>query len=319
VTKRFIKVGDIPSSLWCEKSEHIVLPVKLIDLWKDLLKKNNLLNLAKTIAPKGFEGGISKEDTDKHLAWRYNGSCARVLLSLLDPNQKLHDVSDAYASIFAGDKVFLADIPSGSGAACISLLCTLFELRKHNVLPRHPLNISIVAGEISSTARGYLREQLDVLTPTLVEQAIWVKFEIVEWDTLSRMSTVDLIKKITILSQNATAKLLILSNFSGFLESSGSWKNAKNQLDDIFLHSRDTLSTAIWIEPQRSNVKTFFERVILSVKKSLGLLLGQKLTADNVSWYAQAETECKQPIKEGVFPVRLTVMRFDLPMEMKNE
>ncbi|GJQ58814.1 MAG: hypothetical protein D8M57_06305 [Candidatus Scalindua sp. AMX11] len=282
------------------------------------MEKNNLLGLAEKIAPSGFEGGISKEDTDKHLAWRYNGSCARVLLSVLDPKHKLSDVSDAYASIFAGNKVFLSDLPSGSGAAIVSILCTLFELRKHNVLPRHPLNISIIAGEISPTAKIYLKEQLENLTPFLEEQAIWIEFEIVEWDTLSKISTVDLIRKITISSQHSTAKLLILSNFTGFLVNSGKWEKAKPQFDDIFLHSRDLLSTLIWIEPQRKNVVNFFKRAIEWLKVSFSPLLGSKLTRDDSSWYAQADIFCKQPIKDGYFLVRLTVMRFDLPLEVQK-
>lgn len=295
-----------------------MLPEELIKLWKELLEKNNLLDLAKEIAPSGFEGGVSKEDTDKHLAWRYNGSCARIILSILDPKHKLSDVSDAYASMFAGGKVFLADLPSGSGAAIISILCTLYELRKNNVLPRHVLKISIIAGEISKTAREYLAEQLNNLVPVLVKQAIWIDFEIVKWDTLSKISTVDFIKKATILGQDSTAKLLILSNFTGFLENSGNWKKAKPQFDDVFLYSRDTLSTAIWIEPQRKNVISFFVRTIKWLKISFSSLLGSKSADEDVSWYAQADITCKQPIKEGSFPVRLTVMRFDLPLEQKK-
>jgi hypothetical protein len=39
-------------------------------------------------------------------------------------------VADAFARVFAGNKVFLADLPCGSGAATISILTTLAELRK---------------------------------------------------------------------------------------------------------------------------------------------------------------------------------------------
>lgn len=314
---RFIDSGDIPSSLWCAESEHIVLPAKLVEIWQYLLEENNLLSVAKENAPSGFIGGISKEDTNKHLAWRYNGSCARVLLSILDPKHKLSDVSDAYASIFAGDKVFLVDLPSGSGAATISILCTLFELRKHSVLPRLPLNIEIIAGEISPTARAYLRKQLEILSPYLEEQAIWINFEIVEWDVLCKISTVDLIKKNTISSNNSTSKLLILSNFTGFLQNSGNEKKAQPQLESIFLHSRDSLSTSIWIEPQKKNVESFFKKTIKWLRVSFSSFHVSKLPEDDNSWYAQADISCKQPIKDGVFPTRLTVMRFDLPQKVQ--
>lgn len=315
---RFIKTENLPDSLWCDKSENILLPNQLVDLWKGLLNENSLMDLANEKAPMGFEGGISKEDTDKHLAWRYNGSCARVILSLLDPKAKLSDVSDAYASIFAGNKVFVADLPSGSGAAIVSILCTLYELRKNNVLPRHPLEVTIVAGEISETARGYLHKQLEGLKEVLEDQAIWLKFEILEWDTLNKVSTVDLIKRMTLLSQDCHARMLLLTNFTGFLESSGNWKKAKPQFDDIFLHSRDSMSTAIWIEPQRNNVVTFFARAIKWLKESFINLIGSQAELEDSSWYAQTEVMCKQPIKEGNFPVRLTVMRFDLPVEVQK-
>jgi hypothetical protein len=315
--KRFIEAGSIPPSLWCPQAENIHLPAKLVELWVELLEQNNLLGLSKQIAPQGFEGGISKEDTDKHLAWRYNGSCARVLLSMLDPKHELADVSDTYASIFAGNKVFLADLPSGSGAALVSILCALYELRANNVLPRHPLKIVIVAGEISQTARDYTFKQLESMKSYLVDQAIAIEFEILKWDALSRISTVDLIKRLTIKSQDCDAKLLILSNFSGFLESAGKWKEARPQFDDIFLHSRDSLSAVIWIEPKKNNVISLFGKVIKLIESSFKTLLGKKSPDEDSSCYANSEAKCKHPIIEGDFVVRLTVMRFDLPVEMQ--
>ncbi|SMG63923.1 conserved hypothetical protein [methanotrophic bacterial endosymbiont of Bathymodiolus sp.] len=104
--ERFIQKDDLPSTLWCKKNKIASLPIKLVELWQKLLIDNNLEDVAKEIAPKSFVGGISKEETDKHLAWRYNGSCGRIILSLLDPEEQLDMVSDAYASIFAGEKFF---------------------------------------------------------------------------------------------------------------------------------------------------------------------------------------------------------------------
>lgn len=316
--KRFVVVEDLPESLWCANSGTMRIPSKAVELWHKLLEQNGLLEMAHEIAPEGFEGGISKEDTDKHLAWRYNGSCARVLLSMLDPKNELPEISDAYASVLSGDKVFLSDLPSGSGAAIVTILCTLYELRKNNVLPRLPLEINIIAGELSLSARDYLLAQLTDLQQYLNDQAIWIDFEILAWDALSKLSTVDLIKQLTLKSQDCSAKMMVLSNFTGFLESNGKWKHAKPQFDDIFLHSRDVLSTAIWIEPQRKNVATFFERAVIWLKESFSSLLSPKKLSEESSWYAKSDISCAQPIKNGVFPVRLTVMRFDLPQESAN-
>lgn len=297
----------------------MTLPGKVSELWYGLLSKKNLLDLAEQPSPKGFEGGISKEDTDKHLAWRYNGSCARVLLSMLDPKNELSKVSDAYSSIFSGGKVFLADLPSGSGAAVVTILSVLYDLRKNDVLPRHPLEIKIVTGEISESAREYACEQFYHLKDVLQDQAIFIEFEVLPWDVLCKISTADLIKRITVISNGCAARLLVLSNFTGFLEGEGKWKKAKEQFDQIFLHSRDALSAVIWIEPQKNNVAHFFSRLISWFKISFKTLLGQKIEEPDESWYAKSSVKCKQPIKDGFFEVRLTVVRFDLPVSLGYE
>ncbi len=259
---------------------------------------------------------MSKQDTDNHLAWRYTGSCARVILSLLDPSNHLGDVSDAYASIFAGNNVFLADIPSGSGAAVVSILSTLFELRQKSILPRHPLNISIVAGEISPTARSYLQEQLKVLSSHLEKQAISIKYEITNWDVLNSFSTADLIKKITISSQSSSSRLLIVSNFSGALGGSLNWQNAQPKFDEIFRHSRDLNSYAIWIEPQINKAKKTFSKVFKWFKDNFYSILGlDKNGPSEESSRNESQSESRHPITKEQFTVRLTIMKFDLPLE----
>jgi hypothetical protein len=315
--ERFIKKEELPESLWCKDKGIIKLPGLLVQKWKVLLEQNNLTELAKQKAEKGFVGGITKEETDKHLAWRYNGSCGRVILSLLDPDNKLSKISDAYAEIFAGNKVFLADLPSGSGAAVVSILTILAELREHNILPRIPLEISIVAGEISESARGYLDQQLDELKTPLKEQAISIDYTILNWDVLNRINNADLIRQITLKSQYCDSRLLIISNFSGLLEGNSKWKEAEKQFSELFIHSRDKLSAAIWIEPQKNNVLDhFFPRLglwFIQLFKHISSIGGKK--AKEQKPYGLAAIKCEQPIKEGTFPVRLTVARFDLPVE----
>ncbi len=315
--ERFIDPDKIPPSLWQKETKKLLLPHILVDLWKGLLGKNGLLKQAENIAPSNLTGGISKKDTDNHLAWRYNGSCARVLLSLIDPNRNLSKISDAYASAFAGERVLLTDLPCGSGPAIITILCTLFELRKAGVLPRHPLNIKVLGGEISPTAREYLTEQLVEIKNVLEEQAIWIEFDIVEWDTLCKISTANLIKKINRMEQNFDFKVLMLSNFSGFLQNSGKWKKANLQFENIFLHYRDTNSIAIWIEPQKNGVIPFFDRVVKWFKSTFKALLDTEAINDEENWYGRASANCVQPIKKGDFPVNLTVARFNLPLEKK--
>lgn len=317
---RFIPATKIPDSLWDNKLKKLKLPELLLQPWSQILIRESLETLAKEKALKGFEGGVSKVDTDRHLAWRYTGSCARVLLSILDPNQELSTIADTYASIFSGGKVFLIDIPSGSGAAAISVLSALYELRKHNVLPRHPLNIFVLSGEISDFARNYNDEQLSHLIPLLEEQAIWVKCESLYWDVTCRLSTADLTKKAILIGNDYPNKLLLLSNFSGFLEHNGKWKEAQQQIENIFLHSRDFNSYAIWLEPQRNTVPRFLGRLIKLFRNAFDGLFRSDSSGTSTEGHAYASTQskCQHPLKEHVFDVRLSVIRFDLPVSKKS-
>ncbi|MGC7893894.1 hypothetical protein [Vibrio anguillarum] len=308
---RLISQEDLPDTLWCSVNSEMLLPDKLVSSWLQLLKDNGLEDLAKTSAEKGFIGGISQEDTNKHLAWRYNGSCARVILSMLDPHHELTDVSNAYAKLFAGNRVFLADIPSGSGAAAISILCTFAELRKKNVLPRYPLEVVIVAGEISQFALDYYEKQLLFITPILAEQAIKiVGSSFVRWDILSKQSTTALIREMTVKSIDCQSRMLVVCNFSGFLASdSGRWKKSTERLEEIFRHSTDDNSAVIWIEPQTNNVTSFFSKLKDWFSSKLDYLMPNQQKTEQLNSTAM----CKQSLIEGVFRVQLSVHRFDLP------
>jgi hypothetical protein len=52
------------------------------------------------------EGGMSKEDTDNHLAWRFTGSVARVILAMLDPHQKNTNISNTLTRVFSGNSKY---------------------------------------------------------------------------------------------------------------------------------------------------------------------------------------------------------------------
>lgn len=310
--ERFIQVKDIPHSIWSGSEQLLSLPEPLIDSWVSLLKQNDLEAIALQKAPEGFIGGMNKADTDKHFAWRYTGSCGRVILTALDPKSHLSEVSDAYATIFAANKVLLADLPCGSGAGSVSIIATLIELRKHNVLPRLPLTIKILAAEISQYALVYYVEQLEKLKVMAFEQAIEVEYETVHWDALDKVSTADLIRKLTLLNQDCNSRLLLLTNFSGFLDKNQKWEKAEPQFEQIFIHSRDKSSTAIWIEPGSKNIDGFFNKLTYWFNNKFLTLL--KISIPNIdSLYGKSSSKCKHPLKDHLFNISLTVKRFQLP------
>jgi hypothetical protein len=306
---RLIPVKMIPSSLWSK--DILRLPPQLVSCWEMLLDKYHLRDRAMTEAPEGFEGGMSKEDTDNHLAWRFTGSSARVMLTMLDPKEDLQQIPDTFARIFSGNRVFLADLPCGSGAASISILSVFCELRKLGKIPRMPLHITIVGGEISEYAQTYARESLSTLINDLEDQAITIEFDIIDWDVCDKFSNTDLIQQLTLKSQNCSGKLLLLANFSGFLERIQKWKDAKEQFDELFRYSRGNNSIALWIEPEKNNVIKdggFFSRLLQWFEKQFSKIIGknQKIECSSV--------KVSHPLGKGEFRTNLAVIRFDLPL-----
>ncbi|EMR12899.1 hypothetical protein MPL1_08017 [Methylophaga lonarensis MPL] len=311
---RLIQVKDIPSSLWSEPEKTLFLSKSLTDSWKKLLASEGLEDLAIEKSPEGFTGGMNKEDTDKHLAWRYTGSCGRVVMTCLDPKNHLSEVSDAYAKTFAGNRVLLVDIPCGSGAGAVSIITILIELRKHGVLPRLPLKLNIVAADISEYALGYCSTQLKQLVSLANEQAIEIEYETHHWDVTDKISTADLIERLNILNQGCDSRLLLLTNFTDFLEKENKWKLAEPQFEQLFIHSRGKFSTAIWIEPQKNNVANFFARLVGWFNTKLIKLFKSddvKLSTD----YAITDAECKHPLKNHKFKIGLSVKRLQLPVK----
>lgn len=311
---RLIQVKDIPPSLWSEEKQTLTLPEHLTNAWKNLLTLNRLEEQALEKAPAGFTGGMNKEDTDKHLAWRYTGSCGRVVMTCLDPKAQLSEVSDAYAKTFAANRVLLVDVPCGSGAGTVSIITTLIELRLSGVLPRLPLTLTIVAADISEHALEYCSKQLEHLAPLALEQAIEIVYERRWWDVTDKVSTADLIERLNILNQYCDSRMLLLTNFTDFLEKEKKWKAAEAQFEQLFIHSRGNFSTAIWIEPQKNNVANFFARLTNWFNtKLLSLFKSDELTLSID--YAKTDAECMHPLKDHRFKVSLSVKRLQLPVK----
>ena len=152
MTGRFLKPKDVPKSLW-DGDNLLSLPQPLRDAYHKTLKTKGLLEEALKASPQGSIGGESAEETDQHIAHRFDGSCARVELAVLDPKDELSDASDHFVRAFSGGCVRLLDIPCGSGAASAALLTTVAELRRKKIIPREPLEVFLTGGDISDTAR----------------------------------------------------------------------------------------------------------------------------------------------------------------------
>ena len=255
---RLLNPQDLPLELW--NPEHrepgkaetglIGLPISLSNAYARLVQKFGLQTLAESRDPENPPlGGLSQEQTDKHFAQAFDGSSARVQLALLDPFNKATKASNSLVRTFSGNRVVLADAPCGAGAAAFSLLTTIAQLRSQSALPRVPLDVHLVAGELSGPARQYAESFVEELRSELEKQAITLSVEFHSWDVTDSLSNTDFVAKINIASQGHDKRLLVIANFNGFLIKDRKQKEALPQLSELIRHCSGKNSYAVWIEP----------------------------------------------------------------------
>ncbi|WP_343762040.1 hypothetical protein [Sphingomonas molluscorum] len=222
----------------------------------DSLKKHSLLETAAGARPDPAPvGGLSQEATDEHYAHQFDGSVARAQLALLDPKGEVATTSNTLLQFFSGGTLCFIDVPSGAGAAALAIISSIAELRAQGVLPRQPLYVELLQGEISAPARSYADELMHQVSRAAAEQAIFVKWSCFSWDVLCEVSNASLVEKIVLAKQNSLQTLLLISNFNGFLEQSKKKKEAQPQISELFKYSSGKMNAAVWIEPQMSAAK----------------------------------------------------------------
>jgi len=315
---RLVQPQDLPESLWNRSEELLHLPPDLITAYATILERHNLRALANEEDRDSPVGGVSQAETDAHLAKAFGGSAARVELAILDPKNLAPHVADAFARILSGNRVAVADVPCGSGAAILTMLTCVAELRRQGCVPREPLDVVLIAGEISDFARTYAAEGMREIEAALASQAITVEPCFVSWDVLDELSTTDLIREIITRGQQCGPRMVIVANFSGFLQRGGKWKEAQPQLEELFRYARGPGSCAIWIEPSMNAVTDeggMFRRLtaLANEKWSRFVQVFGFGAPDKPDYVATAECRVQHPLhRSRQFQTRLAVLRCDL-------
>lgn len=316
--QRLLDPALLPDSLWDTATETLFLPPILATAYKALIIRHKLLGLSKARDPNNPPtGGHSQEETDRHFAQAFDGSAARAQLAVTDPKQDLAQISNSFLQVLSGNGVCITDAPCGAGAATFAFLTTIAELREKRVLPRHPLDVHLIGAELSEPARKYATEILAELTPFLETQAIFITAEYQSWDVTDRLSNTDLIRQITLASATKAKRLLVVANFSAFLERDKKRKDAERQLEELFRHSSGADSIAIWIEPQTT--KAMSEHGLFSAikrwvseswKKFVRIHPGDGSIAEPI---VTSACQFQSPLDATKnYQVRLAVMRLDL-------
>lgn len=315
--RRLLDPALLPASLWNPASQTLLLPPVLARAYETVIDRHNLRALSELRDPKNPPiGGLDREKTDQHFAQAFDGSAARVQLAITDPKDEVLRASNAFIQTLSGNRVCIADAPCGAGAAALAFLSVIAELRACEVLPRQPLYVHLIGAEISEPARGYAVEVLEELRSFFEQQAIFVKEEFLTWDVTDKMSNTDLIRRMTLASSEIKKRLLIVANFSGFLEKNGKRNDAKNQIEELFRYASGVNSVAIWIEPQTNKVinnSGLFANIIKWYANLFSIFSRINTDGDSSEPFLLSECQFKSPLNPEKTPrVRLAVMRLDL-------
>lgn len=314
---RLLDPEQLPASLWDSTSETLLLPPALAQVYRTLLDRHNLRSVAESRGPNDSpRGGITQEKTDEHLAKSFDGSAARAQLAVIDPKMDVTRVSNSIIQLLSGNEACITDAPCGAGAAVLTFLATVAELRSTEVLPREPLDVHIIGAEISAPARKYASEILDELRPILEEQAIFITAEFLGWDVTDPISNTDLIRNMTVMTSDVPKHLLIVANFNGFLEKERKRTEAQRQIEELFRHASGNNCIAIWIEPQMNTALTeggLFTSIIKLVTELWHRFAN--VNTEGVVANPVLKSECKfqSPVNfDKSHKARLAVMRIDL-------
>lgn len=252
---RLLQESMLPATLWERATGTLRLSPALAGVYCTLIDKLGLRTLAASRNSKNPPvGGLTRDKAHEHFAQQFDGSVARAQLALLDPKDELGGAADAYLISLAGNTLGFTDAPCGACAASLAFLVTVAELRAANVLPRHPLDVMLVAAEPSAHARTLGKDMLREVVAFLEPQGIFVTARFLDWDVTDSMSNTDLINKIRPPDGTDYARLLVVANFSAFLERSGKRKAAEPQLEELFRHASGRHCSVIWLEPPTNEV-----------------------------------------------------------------
>jgi len=312
MSSRLLQPADLPEMLWVSAEQSLILPKILSLVYINMLRSKGLYEMAlESNTDEGPVGGLSEEDTKRHFARRFTGSTARTQLAILDPKNELNNASDLFVKTFSGGTVGLLDIPSGAGAATIDLLTTIAVLRQQEILPRQPLYIKLLCGDISESARSYASEMLENIMDFLNRESIYVDEKSVNWDVCDAESTTNILHAWMTHAPNCQNYFVIMANFSGFLQTNGKLKEAKLQLEEIFRWAATRRSIVVWLEPQTNEViNNFMPRIIKWISEKIPKIF--RSSSNPTPKEQQSSCLCKHPLKGTTYRVSANLIRLEV-------
>jgi len=256
----------IPSKLW--KKNILYQSDKLVGIYKDKLLELNLYDKAKNHTEKnkaGATGGKNEDETNKHFTERFLTSSARAQFVVIDPRGDFSEISKDLKVTFGSGNISILDIPAGTGAGILSLLCNLAELRNNYKLPRLPLHINIMAGDYSQSALDIYASLLSSAKKDLEGELIFINCQTFLWDAAESVSTNLLARAWLKDEENYEEFYIFMSAFSGV--GSSNYKKFEDSFKFIQTYISHLRSTSIYIEPETVVASSFLKKVSATLEK----------------------------------------------------
>ncbi len=276
-TKKYLLRRMIPKSVW--KDNKLYQPETLTAVYREKLEVMDVLQQAIDFdgkQSKGAIGGQDESETIKHFIERFLASAARVQFVVLDPHKALKDISNDIKATFGSGNIAFLDIPCGTGAGILSLLCNIREMRTHKLLPCLPLHISITAGDYSETALQIYADLLFRIKPILEEVNIFIDCFTHKWDAKDLQSTDKIMT--CFLKQESEEYYVFISAFSG--EAANKFKDYEQALIHIKTRVSNLNSCILHIEPKTKGSDSFFKKIINSL---VGKIMGKEKNTEGKS------------------------------------
>lgn len=250
-------------------------------------------------------GGATEEESNQHFALMFPTSSGRIIHVFLDPLDRFGGIASFLQTTFADGHISLLDIPCGAGATGATLISLLVELRECGALPRLPLTVTILAGDISTHALKLYEKMISGLAPRARAQAVEVQYSTQTWDATRADSTARLVDRWFNLSSGCEDYVVIVANFSGEAHRQDFFMKIAPNLEQVVGRLYDKNSTFLWVEPRTNQATGYLGKVASWLK-------------DRVQWFVPVEKDPEElfsdykmtnPISNVIFPSGVTVKR----------
>lgn len=276
----------------------------LIEVYKNKLISLSMLEHAEsaTEAGNGATGGMSIADTHKHFAERFLTSSARVQFITINPRGEFDRISKDLQTTFLSGHISVLDIPAGTGAGILSLLCNIAELRIYSHLPKLPLHIHLTGGDYSTSALSIYHDLLDDIKVHLENQLIYIHFQTIKWNALDIPSTDSLLNSWFSQTTVSEEYYILVPAFSGV--GSSIYKRFEKSFDYIQARVSNKSVTMTFIEPQMKPANIFM-KYLKSIIEKIGIFnqgSDESTNSDRFKWY--------DPIRNNIAPSGVSVLSY---------